>query len=560
MVNNTNISIFKAITKFFELLKFDRKDISAIYFFAVLGGLISLSLPLGIQYIISFVQANSISVSIVLLIFIVLVGVFVSGLLQIRQMEIIEKIEQKIFVRYALEFADRIPKLDVEQLDNYHLPELVNRFFDSTSLIKSIEKILLDIPTAIIQIFFGLVLLSFYHPVFIAFGALLVIVLTVIIKYTSPRGFETSLKASDYKYSIAAWFQEMAAEIKTFKYARSGNIHIKKADEDINGYLIARTQHFRILVMQYWSFISFKIIIVATMLIVGSVLLINQQINIGQFIASDIVIILIINSIEKLIQSLDKVYDTLTAVEKLSKVVHAPIEREGSLLIPNSQAGMQIAMHQVNFTYPDGKLALKQIEVNIPAGALVQLCGESGSGKSSFLRLLTGAFQHYTGNILIDGMPINNYQLADLRSKTGILFSRQDVFKGTLLENITMNDATINAQDVLSLAKQIGFYTYISELPLGLYTPIDPIGKRLSQKVKKDILLMRALIGNARLLLLEEPCAHKSDEEIEKLLKFLSSKKQHTTIIITTEAPMKKSFFDIFIQLQNGEIVIMEEK
>lgn len=140
MTKTANISIIGAAKKFFEILKFDRRDIYAIYFFAILGGLISLSLPLGIQYIISFVQANTISISIVVLISIVLISVFINGLLQIRQMEIIEKIEQKIFVRYALEFADRIPKLDVEKLDHYHLPELVNRFFDTTALIKSIEK------------------------------------------------------------------------------------------------------------------------------------------------------------------------------------------------------------------------------------------------------------------------------------------------------------------------------------------------------------------------------------------------------------------------------------
>jgi len=560
MASNVNISILSAVKKFFEILKFDRKDISAIYFFAILGGLIALSLPLGIQYIITFVQANSISVSIVVLISIVLIGVFVNGLLQIRQMEIIEKIEQKIFVRYAFEFADRIPKFDVEQLDQYHLPELVNRFFDSTALIKSIEKILLDIPAAIIQIFFGLVLLSFYHPVFIAFGALLVIVLAIIIKYTSPRGFETSLTASDHKYSIAAWLQEIAAEIKTFKYARKTNIHIHKTDEDVTGYLVARTNHFKILVMQYWSFISFKIIIIATMLIVGSILLVNQQINIGQFIASDIVIILIINSIEKLIQSFDKVYDTLTSVEKLSKVVNAPIETDGSVHLPNTNKGMQIDMKQVNFHYVDGKLALKNINLHIPAGALVQLSGASGSGKSSFLRLLTGAFNNYSGNLLVDDMPIHNYVLADLRGQTGILFGRQEVFKGTLLENIAMGDDSITPQSILQLAEQIGFHTYINDLPNGLYTQIDPIGKRFSQKVRKDILLMRSLIGNSRLLLLEEPCSHRSEKEIQMLIEFLRNKKQNATIIITTEHEVMKHLFDMFIVLQNGEIVLNEVK
>jgi ABC-type bacteriocin/lantibiotic exporter with double-glycine peptidase domain len=318
----------------------------------------------------------------------------------------------------------------VEQLDQYHLPVLVNRFFDSTGLIKSSEKNLLAIPAAIIQIFFGLVLLSFYHPVFIAFGALLVIVLAIIIKYTSPRGFETSLTASDHKYSIAAWLQEIAAEIKTFKYARKTNIHFHKTDEDVTGYLVARTNHFKILVMQYWSFISFKIIIIATMLIVGSILLVNQQINIGQFIASDIVIILIIISIE-LIPSFDKVYDTLTSVEKLSKVVNAPIETDGSVHLPNTNKGMQIDMKQVNFHYVDVKLALKNIKLHIPAGALVQLSGASGSSKSSFLRLLTGAFTNYSRNVLVDDMPIHNYLLADLRGQTGILFGQQEVFKGT---------------------------------------------------------------------------------------------------------------------------------
>ena len=90
-----------AARKFFALLRLDRKDVSAIYAFSILAGLVQLSLPLGIQTIISFVMAGSISTSIIVLIVLVVTGVFIYGLLQVRQMQIIEKIKQKIYTRYA---------------------------------------------------------------------------------------------------------------------------------------------------------------------------------------------------------------------------------------------------------------------------------------------------------------------------------------------------------------------------------------------------------------------------------------------------------------------------
>ena len=119
-------------------------------------------------------------------------------------------------------------------MDNYYLPELVNRFFDTISLQKGIEKLLLDIPAAIIQILFGVVLLSFYHPVFIGFGAVLLIILYLILRYTMPDGFDASIEASDQKFATAAWLEEMARVIKTFKYSRGTSLNIEKTDRIVN--------------------------------------------------------------------------------------------------------------------------------------------------------------------------------------------------------------------------------------------------------------------------------------------------------------------------------------
>ena len=170
MKKNTN-----PISRVLKLLSLERKEISQIYFYAILYGIIMLSIPVGIQALISFAQANAVSASVVLLVVLIVVSVFVSGVLQVNQMKIIEKIQQKIFVRYAFSFAERIPKINLSKVDDQYLPELVNRFFDTLTLQKKIAKILLDFPLALVQIFFGLLLLAFYHPIFIAFGLLLII-------------------------------------------------------------------------------------------------------------------------------------------------------------------------------------------------------------------------------------------------------------------------------------------------------------------------------------------------------------------------------------------------
>lgn len=550
-------SLFTAVKKLLALLKLDRKDITAIYIFAIISGIISLSLPLGIQSIVSFVQTNEIRASIVVLIAIVIIGVFLNGLVQIRQLQVIEKVKQKIFTRYSLEFAARLPKLDIEKLDKYYLPELVNRYFDTPSLTKGIEKIMVDIPAAVIQVLFGLILLAFYHPVFIAFGAVLIFIVLIIIRFTSPQGLATSLRASDFKYKIAGWLEEMARVIKTFKYSKNTPLHIKKTDELVSGFLESRTEHFKILLTQFWSIIGFKILITAAMLIIGTVLLVNQQINVGQFVAADIVIIAIINSVEKLILSLDKVYDSLTSIQKLSKVIDSELEDNGTVNLSNSQQGVSVTFRNVSFAYLDGKKVLHNINFYIKPGSLVSIVGSSGSGKSSLLRLLTGAFKNFEGSVLIDDVPVANYNLTSLREKTGILLSQQDIFEGTLLENITMGNTNITLQEITTLADKIGLKDFIQSSANGYDTQLTPTGKKLPRKIRQDILLMRALIGSHRLLLLEEPFDHLDEQQKKGVLEFLKQDKS-ATILITSETADIVPGSDIVIYMNDGEITKIE--
>jgi ABC-type bacteriocin/lantibiotic exporter with double-glycine peptidase domain len=558
MMTYKKISPIVAARKLVAVLQLDKKEVSAIYIYAILAGLVQLVTPLGIQSIIGFVMAGALSTSIVVLIAVVVLGVFLNGLFQIRQLQIIEKIKQKIYTRDALSFAQKIPHLNLEKLDNYYLPELVNRFFDTINLQKGIEKILLEIPAAFIQILFGIILLSLYHPIFIAFGIVLVLLLYIILATTLPKGFTKSLLASDYKYKTAGWLQELARVVKTFKYGEKTSLHIEKTDDLVSNYLVARTSYFKILLTQFWSLVVFKIIITAAMLIVGVYLLLNQQINIGQFIAADIVILAVISSVEKLIQTLDKAYDTLTAIEKLDKIKSAELESAGSEKITTNN-GIKIDFKNVSFSYPNGKSVLNDVNIDIKEGEKVLIVGNSGSGKSTLLRLLTGTFTNFTGSIRINNIALGSYSIDSLRSNTGVLISQQDIFQGTIRDNVTMGDSSITNDDLYNITKITGLESFVEELEIGFDTVIDPAGKKLPEKIKQGVLLARALLSKKSLMLLENPFDGLEKDTIENV-KALMAKSENTTMLVTAASHSNDEIFDKIIYLENGSVLSVQSK
>jgi ABC-type bacteriocin/lantibiotic exporter with double-glycine peptidase domain len=205
------------IERFKSLIKADKKDIYQLFIYSIIGGLISLSIPLGIQAIINFIQAGKISTSWIVLVVIVVTGVAFVGILKIMQFRITENIQQKIFVRSSFEFAYRFPKIKFEKLYNFSPPELANRFFDTITVQKGFSKLILEVSTAALQIVFGILLLSLYHSFFIFFGIILLVLLYLIFKINFDSGLKTSLKESKYKYKVAHWIQEIARNNLSFK-------------------------------------------------------------------------------------------------------------------------------------------------------------------------------------------------------------------------------------------------------------------------------------------------------------------------------------------------------
>ena len=546
-------NLFKYVTK-------EKKDVTNIYFYAILNGLVQLSVPLGIQSIVSFVMGATMATTIYILIAFVVLGTWLVGYFRLKVMQIIEKIQQKIFVEFALAFAEKLPKLNLSATRKYYLPELVNRFFDTQNLQKGISKILLEIPTALIQILFGILLLSFYHPWFLVFGALVIICVIFIFRFTMESGIKSSIDESDKKYDVASWLEDIAASIKTFKLNSKTEIHVAETDNRLVNYLNDRTSHFRVLVIQYKTIIAFKVIITLVMLVIGTYLLVNQQLNIGAFIATEIVVLTIMTAVEKLIISLESYYDVIAALSKLNKVTDLPEEDLGAITLENQNSGFEIEFKEVNFAFNDYQMILENVNFKIAENSLNVITGSLGSGKSLLLNMMTGFYEPSSGRILIDKIPLKNVDKISLRNQIGMFLEDMTIIKGTVYENIVLGQTHISAEQILDISEEIGVDDFSSLFSNGFFTKISETDTEISFSSKKKIMLLRALVGERRLLILEDPLDGMDDAFKIKMREHLSNLKENTTVIVVSEDPEMIEIADQHLHIEEGTVKILFNK
>ncbi|MFC5045518.1 peptidase domain-containing ABC transporter [Aquimarina hainanensis] len=550
-----NKKIMTAWQRLIGLMKLEKKDIIQIFYYAVFSGLVSLSLPLGIQAIINLMQGAQISTSWIVLVALVTIGVAFAGALQLMQMRIIETIQQRIFTRASFEFAYRFPKIKMSELRNYYPPELANRFFDTLTVQKGFTKILIDVPTTILQITFGLILLSFYHTFFIIYGISLLFLVYIVFKLTAQRGLETSLKESKNKYKVAHWIQEIARTVISFKSSGKTNLAITKNDSLVSDYLKARESHFKILMIQFIQMVGFKVLVTAGLLIVGGILVLNQEMNIGQFVAAEIIILLIISSVEKLILGLESFYDVLTSLEKIGQVVDKELENQEGVKPTFTAADFSVELDSVSYLVPDKEEHILQninLKINTKSRILIQ--GESGSGKSSLLRVIAGIIEPTKGKMYVNSLSLNGISLNYYRGNLGLSLSEETPFEGSILENITFGDPSITEETVLWTLEKTGLIDFVKEQPKGLHTILYPEGKQMSNTVAKKIVLARAIAQKPKLIILEDPFDQFDAEEANRLITFLIDKKNPWGLVIVSKNRLWNSCCSTLVTLKSGKI------
>lgn len=540
-----------------RLLGNEKKDIGYIYIYAIVVGLIGLTLPLGIQAIIGMISGGLLFSSVYVLVVLVILGIIFTGILQIIQISLVEILQRRVFAKAAFEFTYRIPRIRAESLLKYYPPELMNRFFDILTVQKALPKVLIDITAAIIQIGFGILLLSFYHPFFILFGVFTVAIVVVVIWANAKKGLETSMMESKYKYKIAQWLEDMARTLQSFKMAGSTNLPMQKTDYLLNNYLKYRKKHFNVLVRLFSNAIVFKAIVTGGLLVMGTFLVIDRQISLGQFVASEIIIVLVVGSVEKLIASVDNIFDLLTAVEKMGAVTDLPLERTGGLLpsFPTDR-GLHVRVQNLSYKYFDSdKRTLNNISLELKPNERICLTGTNGSGKETLLKVLSGIFTDYQGIVTFNGVSIRDINLTALRDVVDKNISADDIFDGSLLENLTMGMNCVTPESLNKVLNEVNLMDSIAKLPEGLQTQMTSGGRKFSRGFTVKMNVARCVLQEPKLLIIGDILQYLDTAERQKVVDFLCDKSNPWTLIVVSSDPTIQQACDRTIQLDAGEVV-----
>ncbi len=508
--------------------------IAVVYSAAI--GIVSLVLPVAVQAVVNTVAFGTLLQPLVILTLLVFVALCFVAVLNAYRQWVVELIQRRVFVRIAGSATGKLIGADPGAFEEQHGPELVNLFLDVVTVQKAAASLLVDGLSVVFQTVIGMILLAVYHPWLLAFDVILLLSILVVIFPLGTGAIPTSVKESKAKYALVAWLEEIARHQVAFKRPAGANLAMQKTDQYVREYLSYRGKHFRILMRQIVGSFLLQAVASAVLLGVGGWLVIDRQLTLGQLVAAELVVALVVSGFTKLGKHLETFYDLMAATDKLGYIEDLPLERSTGETLPRGERGAAIELRDVVVTAGLRGRILEGVNIRLSAGARVAIVGGTGSGKSTMLDLLYGLKAPHQGVVEIDGRDVRDIRLGDLRSQVALV-RHAEIFDGTVLENLRLGDEKLDTLDARAALAQVGLLQGVSQLPDGINTQLRTGGLPLSPGQRVQLELARALVHKPRLLILDESVDLLDDlPEREMLLDFLFAPKMPWTLIMVSHS------------------------
>jgi ABC-type bacteriocin/lantibiotic exporter with double-glycine peptidase domain len=333
---------------------------------------------------------------------------------------------------------------------------------------------------------------------------------------------------------------------------------LSKTDDEVSKYIDARESHFKVLVSQYYLMVLFKVIIVTGLLAIGGVLVMNQEMNIGQFVASEIIILLIMGAIEKMIMSIEVIYDVLTSLEKIGQVTDMELESETGINMAHNigEKGLQIELDGVSFSFPEAKdLYLRDVNLFVDSGEHVMIYSDNDVTSNALMAVIAGLYQPNMGAVAYNGLASGSIELGSLRSIIGDSLMKEVIFHGSVFDNISMGRKGIGYNEVLHAAKSLNLMEDVQKMSHGFETIINPDASNYSKSVIQKILLARGIVDRPKLLLMRDVFVDFNSLDKSKVMNLILDTANLWTVIIDSHDHELAKKMDKVIVLKKGSLV-----
>ncbi len=474
-----------------------------------------------------------------------------SAALRALQTYVAEIVQRRLFARVAGDLAFRLPRAKTEATDGIFMPELTNRFFDIVTVQKVAAQLLLDGVGLVLSGVIGMAVLAFYHPWLLGFDIVMMSSIAFIIFVLGRGAVDSSIKESKHKYYMASWLEDISRCPTAFRTAGGSDLALERTDRLVHEYLEARQKHFRILMRQIIFALGLQAVASTVLLGLGGWLVIDRQLNLGQLVAAELIVTVIVAAFAKLGKHMESFYDLLAAVDKLGALFDLPTDHTDGILEMHSEGPAGVSVDSVTYKKPNGGRVPGSISFRLEPGQTVALVGGAASGKSTMLDLLYGLRMPNSGHLSIDGFNPQDLR-ADVLRQHVALVRRSEIFHGTLEENIHLHRSSVTSADVRRALEEIALYDEVLRLPDGFDTRLNGAGAPLSGTQRDMLCLARAIAGRPRLLLIDGLLDGLSDDELEHVLTGLLQDDRPWSIVIATGRRSIAKRCDQFVQLQNG--------
>ena len=536
------------------LLAAERSTLWVAVIYSVVIGLLSLVVPVAVQSLVNTIAFGSVLQPLVVLTLFVFVALGFSALINSLRAWVVEILQRSIFARVGTDLTWRLLRVRPEAFDKYHGPELVNRFFDVVTVQKSAATLLIDGLGILMQTAIGLLLVALYHPLLLAFDIFLVASMLFIVLVMGRGAVYTSIKESKAKYAFQAWMEQIATHLVTFKSAGGMELASAKAEGLMEEYLHYRAKHFQILLRQIAGSFVLQAVASSLLLGIGGWLVIGQKLTLGQLVASELIVTLMVSGFTKFGKHLEVFYDLQAAIDKLGGLVDLPLERAGGEAVLTEAGPARAGMTKLAVGYKDSEPVLNVSDWELRAGDRMGLIGRYGCGKSTLADTLFGLRQPVRGALRLDGIDYRSLPLTTIRSHVALVRGIE-LFSGTILENVRLGREELTHGDVTEALRKTGILEEIQNLPDGLDTVLHPGGRPLSASQASRLMIARAIVARPRLLILDDaldPVDRATERE--PLCEMLFSPRAPWTLLCITERADLLSRCNRVVMLENGEL------
>ncbi len=489
---------------------------------------------------------------------IILAGIYLAGVAAVYiQYRLLNKIGQRTVTRMRTDLFDKMERLPIKYFDTHQHGDLMSRYTnDIDQVSNALTDSLSDMLSSALMLIGIFGLMIYISPILTLVTLITVPLMFLSAKYIVKRSRKYFKAQQETLGETNGYIEEMISGQKVIKVFG----HEKKVEADfdvLNQSLKDKAEKAQFYsgmmmpVMQNLNTLNYVIIT-----IVGGLLAIFRGFDVGGLAA----FLQYSRQFGRPINELASLYNSIQAAiagaERIFQVIdEAPEPEDSSDAVSFDKVKGDLIMQDVFFGYKPEKLILKGVSLHAAPGTKIALVGETGAGKTTILNMLPRFFDIKSGEISIDGVPIQQIRRSDLRKSMAIVLQDTHLFTGTVYENIRFGRLDATDEEVIQAAKLTAAHSFIKRLPQGYQTQLENDGANLSQGQRQLLNIARAAVADPAILLLDEATSNIDTRSELLIQKGLDKLMEGRTSLIIAHRLSTVHNADKILVLDHGQII-----